>query len=74
MGPDCAMTPGQIISRLAVDPKITLTLIKPSVRGYNWATLFPGGYKYEDLVFQVGGVSDETVIYGYGYCTTVTIE
>jgi hypothetical protein len=28
---------------------------------YNWATLFLGGYKYRDLAFQVGGVSNETV-------------
>jgi hypothetical protein len=26
----------------------------------------PGVYKYSDLALQVGGVSDETVIYGYG--------
>jgi hypothetical protein len=33
-------------------------------RGYSWATLFLGGYKYKDLALQVGGVSDETVKYG----------
>jgi hypothetical protein len=32
----------------------------------------PGGYKYGNLVFRVGGVSDETVIYGYGSCATLT--
>jgi hypothetical protein len=26
----------------------------------------PGGYKYRNLDLQVGGVSDETVEYGYG--------
>jgi hypothetical protein len=35
-----------------------------SVRRYNWATLFLGGYKYGDLALQVGGVSDETLKYG----------
>jgi hypothetical protein len=33
---------------------------------YNWATLFLGEYKYEDLVLQVEGVSNETVKYGLG--------
>jgi hypothetical protein len=32
---------------------------------YNWATLSWGGYKYKDVALQVGGISDETVIYGY---------
>jgi hypothetical protein len=27
----------------------------------------PGGYKYGNLALQVGGVSDETVKYGYGF-------
>jgi hypothetical protein len=27
----------------------------------------PGGYKYGNLDLQVGGVSDETVKYGYGF-------
>jgi hypothetical protein len=27
----------------------------------------PGGYKYGNLVLQAGGVSDETVKYGYGF-------
>jgi hypothetical protein len=36
-----------------------------SARGYNWVTLFPGGYKYGDLAFQVGGVSRiVTIKYG----------
>jgi hypothetical protein len=26
-----------------------------------------GGYKYRNLALQVGGVSDETVKYGYGF-------
>jgi hypothetical protein len=34
----------------------------------------PGGYKYGNLALQVGGVSDETVKYGYGICVTQTIE
>jgi hypothetical protein len=27
----------------------------------------PGGYKYGNLALQVGGVSDETVKYGFGF-------
>jgi hypothetical protein len=34
----------------------------------------PGGYKYGNLALQVGGISDETVKYGYGFCATRTIE
>jgi hypothetical protein len=34
----------------------------------------PGEYKYGNLAFQVVGVSDETVKYGYGFCATRTIE
>jgi hypothetical protein len=30
----------------------------------------PGGYKYGNLALQVGGVSDETVKYGHGFCET----
>jgi hypothetical protein len=30
----------------------------------------PGGYKCGNLALQVGGVSDETVKYGYGFCKT----
>jgi hypothetical protein len=30
-----------------------------------------GGYGWGDLALQVGGVSDEKVIYGYGSCTTL---
>jgi hypothetical protein len=30
----------------------------------------PRGYKCGDLALQVGGVSDETVIYVYGSCMT----
>jgi hypothetical protein len=29
--------------------------------------LVPEGYKYGNLALQVGGVSDETVKYGYGF-------
>jgi hypothetical protein len=32
----------------------------------------PGGYKYVELAPQVGGVSDETIIYDYGSCATLT--
>jgi hypothetical protein len=32
------------------------------------------GYKYGNLVLQIGGVSEETVIYGYGSCATLTSE
>jgi hypothetical protein len=38
--------------------------IKPSAREYNWATLFLGDINTGNLALQVGGVSDETVIYG----------
>jgi hypothetical protein len=34
-------------------------------RGYNWATLFLGDINTGDLALQDGGVSDETVMYGY---------
>jgi hypothetical protein len=34
----------------------------------------PGGYKYGNLALQVGGVSNDTVKYGYGFCATWTIE
>jgi hypothetical protein len=34
----------------------------------------PGGYKYGDLAFQVGGVSDETVKYGREFCGTSSQE
>jgi hypothetical protein len=34
----------------------------------------PGGYKYENLALQVGGVSDETVKYGREFCGTSTEE
>jgi hypothetical protein len=33
-----------------------------------------GGYKYRNLALQVGGVSDDTVKYGYGFCASQTIE
>jgi hypothetical protein len=32
------------------------------------------GHKYRDLAVQDGGVSDETVKYGNGFCATRTIE
>jgi hypothetical protein len=31
-----------------------------------------GGYGWGDLALQVGGVSDETVLHGYGFCVTLT--
>jgi hypothetical protein len=34
----------------------------------------PGGYKYENLALQVGGVSDEAVKYGRDFCGTWTQE
>jgi hypothetical protein len=34
----------------------------------------PRGYKYGNLALQIGGVSDETVKYGYGFCATRTIK
>jgi hypothetical protein len=34
----------------------------------------PGGYKYEDLALQVGGVSNETVKYDCEFCGTSTRE
>jgi hypothetical protein len=43
-------------------------------RGYNRATLFLGGFKYGNLILQVGEVSDETVKYGYGFCAIRAIE
>jgi hypothetical protein len=33
----------------------------------------PGGYKYGNLALQVGGVSEETVKYAYGFCTSRSI-
>jgi hypothetical protein len=39
---------------------------------YNWTTLFLGDINTGTL--QVGGVSDETVKYGYGFYATRTIE
>jgi hypothetical protein len=45
-----------------------------SARGYNWTTLFLGGYKYRNLTLQVGGVSDETIKYGREFCGTLTQE
>jgi hypothetical protein len=38
----------------------------PMTRGYNWATLLLEGIKYGEMAHQIGGVSDETIIYGYG--------
>jgi hypothetical protein len=34
----------------------------------------PGGYKYGNLALQVGGVSDETIKYNFGFCATRIIE
>jgi hypothetical protein len=33
-----------------------------------------GSFKYGDLALQVGGVSDETLIYNYGSFATLTSE
>jgi hypothetical protein len=58
--------------------KFTLTCIYSTQSPeYNWATLFlrvVRGYNYGSLALQVGGVSDETIKYGYGFCETRTIE
>jgi hypothetical protein len=35
----------------------------------HWATLFIG-----DMALQVGGVSDERLIYSYGLCVTLACE
>jgi hypothetical protein len=44
---------------------------EPSARGYIWATLFLGGYKYGDLALQAGGVSRiGTIKYGLESCRT----
>jgi hypothetical protein len=41
-------------------------MYKPNSRGYNWATLFLGGYKYRNLALQDGGVSEiETINYAH---------
>jgi hypothetical protein len=32
----------------------------------------PGGSKYKNLALQLGGVSDETIMYGYGSCASLT--
>jgi hypothetical protein len=43
--------------------------------GYNWATLFLGGYKYRDLALQVGEVSKiGTIKYGHDSRWTQTRE
>jgi hypothetical protein len=44
--------------------------IYSSARGYNWPTLFLGDINTGQMAHQVGGVSDETVKYGYGFCAT----
>jgi hypothetical protein len=36
--------------------------------------LLTGGYISRDLALQVWGVTDETVIHGYGSCATLTSE
>jgi hypothetical protein len=41
---------------------------------YNWSTVFLGRYKYGDLALQVGGVSNEIVMYDYGPFVTLTSE
>jgi hypothetical protein len=47
---------------------------KPSAQGYNYTTLFLGGYKYGDLVPQVGGGSNERVLYSYWSFAALTSE
>jgi hypothetical protein len=39
-------------------------------RSFYWANLFVGDI-YGNLALQVGGVSDETVKYGYGFCAII---
>jgi hypothetical protein len=46
-----------------------------SQSGFEWVGLdhpVNGGYGCGNLVLQVGGTSDETVIYGYVSCATLT--
>jgi hypothetical protein len=44
---------------------------EPTARGYRiTGPPVPGVHKYGDLALQVGGVSDDTVKYGYGFCAT----
>jgi hypothetical protein len=38
-----------------------------SIRVYRNSDTILGGYKYGTLALQVGGVSDETVKYGFGF-------
>jgi hypothetical protein len=61
--PDGRLTPRQT-GRPAVGRKLTSTSSSTST----------GGYKYENLALQVGGVSNETVKYGREFCGTLTQE
>jgi hypothetical protein len=54
---DGRLTPGHT-DRLTIGRKLTHSLTQ--------------GHKYRDLALQVGEVSDETVMYGYGLCATRT--
>jgi hypothetical protein len=44
---------------------LKLSIVNPVPRGIT-GTHCSWGYKYGNLALQVGGVSDETVKYGYG--------
>jgi hypothetical protein len=44
--------------------------MEPNVWGVYLGYPVPGKYKYGDLAFQVGGVSNVTVKYGYEVCGT----
>jgi hypothetical protein len=60
-------------------PNFSLSLSLPQYffqlpRGITGSSCSWGIYKYWNLALQVGGVSDETVKYGYGFCATRTIE
>jgi hypothetical protein len=49
-------------------------LREPSGWGYDWATLFLGDINTGTWSSRLVGVSDETVIYGYGPCATLTSD
>jgi hypothetical protein len=78
-------TKQEIIQRPLLGNKSRLQHQKTSEQCFLWGlrreiinciklTPVPGGYKYGNLGLQVGGVSDETVKYGYGFCATRAIE
>jgi hypothetical protein len=51
-----------------------MTKRKSSAREYKWATLILGDINTGDLALQIGGVSDKTVIYGYGSWSNLTSD